>query len=118
MGLGQQCQDLRQAGAFAASGEQARRKAQNLRGESPPRLRGLVPKWYLPASSSPQEAAREPLKGKAFLSLFGGVAEGARLFAEQGDVAGVVDFEDSTRNDLSRMSSWNSILHKLDSFMP
>ena len=115
LGFRQQCADLRQARQIAASPEPARKEAARLWGTGPPELRGLEPQWYNPDPGRDQ-AAHQGLQSKAYLSLFGGVAEGARFFAQEGGIAAVVDYEHSSRNNLSRMSAWNSILKNLHLF--
>ena len=44
-------------------------------------------------------------QGKRFLSPFGGAAQIAKSFAQEGGEAAVIDFADGPPNDLSKLSN-------------
>ena len=116
VGLRLECKDLRQARAAAAEHQQTRRPTSKVWGGCSPELSPLVPEWHVPTSDSSEEEDGRPLKGKYFLSLFGGQAEGARYVADNGGHAAVVDLAYSPQNDLAKPSRWNVILSRVHHF--
>ena len=116
VGVGQQCPHIRQARTTPAGPEQAREPATQFWRIGTPEFRDLAPQWFGTDATRSEKANDGRFKGKAFLSLFGGVAEAARLFSKEGGVAAVVDTTHSSRNDLSKMSSWNAVLKVVNYF--
>ena len=70
----------------------------------------MLPRWILPGTSGASQKAAKACQGKRFLSLFGGAAQIAKSFAQEGGEAAVIDFADGPANDLSKLSNWNRVL--------
>ena len=107
--------DLRQARETRPDGQSACEPV-TVRGESPCSLPGLLPEWHLPAPVGPLAKSQEDLRGQKLLSLFGGEAEVAEAFSRRGGCAAVLDVAYSPNNDLSRLSSWTSIVKAVSCF--
>ena len=108
LGGGLERPDLRQAGQTAADGEQAQQEVVGPGRKGPVELPGFVPQWYLPSAPRASSCAERLREGK-FLSLFGGVGECAKAYAERGGSAAVVDLSQAKANDLSKFSAWNRV---------
>ena len=76
----------------------------------------MVPRILLPDPSALEEAPGRPFQGLTFLSLFGGVGNPAKCWKDLGGIAFLFDLSDSTGNDLSKHSAWNTVERNLKLF--
>jgi hypothetical protein len=76
----------------------------------------MVPRILLPDPSALEEAPGRPFQGLKFLSLFGGVGNPAKCWKDLGGIAFLFDLSDSTGNDLSKHSAWNTVERNLKLF--
>ena len=116
MGHRHQRAHLRQAREAAAAPQHHWQRAESLWREDPKRFPKMVPRILLPDPSALEEAPGRPFQGLKFLSLFGGVGNPAKCWKDLGGIAFLFDLSDSTGNDLSKHSAWNTVERNLKLF--
>ena len=117
MGSGCQRKNLQQAGEAPADCEPVQSQIGELRRRCESELRELLPRWEHPSAPRLSTESAAVFVSRLFVSLFGGVANPAKFWAQHGGLAAAVfDFADSPANDLSKHSVWNRIYGLTDSF--